>query len=86
MTHPDHVHPRSKRTAEKQPYRQLFKPLVPRRNSQARSRRDYRAAYRNEARGERKSLTLKAERIALGITRSQHDRNRFYEAAGLQDN
>jgi hypothetical protein len=41
-THPDHVHPRQKRTAPPKPYRPLFKPIVPVKKSKARPAHTYR--------------------------------------------
>jgi hypothetical protein len=76
--HPNHVHPRSKRTSKAEPYRALFKPLVPVKagKSQRRKAETYRGARRKAERGPRKSLQLLAIRTVLGISRQEHDRRR----------
>jgi len=79
QVHPDHVHPRSKRTAEPKPYRRLFKPVKPVEESNARAAETYRGARLNAIRGQRKSLTLKQERISRGISRSDLDDERERE-------
>lgn len=73
-THPHHVHPRHKRTAAAAPYRPLFKPLKLVKVSGARPAETYRAAKRNAHRSDAKWRKAKAERIAMGMTRSQRDR------------
>jgi len=75
-THPNHVHPRSKRTAPAKPYRRLFKPVVPVVDSKARDASTYRGARLNAVRGERKSIALKKERLDRGIGRRELDAER----------
>ena len=77
-THPNHVHPRSKRTAKPEPYRALFKKLKPVKAGESRCRnaKTYRGARRKAERGPRKSLQLLAIRTVLGISRQEHDRRR----------
>ncbi len=56
----------------------------PRKGETHRPADSYRGAARNAERGPRRSLALKAERVALGETRAQADRRRWQAAQAAQ--
>ena len=65
-------------------YKKLKKrdrPPVRKSKDKPREAATYRGARRNDSRGSRRSLALKAQRLASGETRSQADHRRQQEAA-----
>lgn len=73
-----HVHPRSDRRVIAKPYRPLFPKLVPvpLGTTTARAWESYRAVHYNTKQADRKCMRLKAQRLQLGVTKSELDRMR----------